>query len=242
MILKILTYNIWFSNYYINERLKKLLLLIEKEEPDIICLQEVRKDVLAVLVNKLFKYNYWETSLNEEKNYGIAIFSKLKKKNTKIYKFKKTNMDRHFLIIELEDINGNIINIATTHLESEFNTKNIENSIKYYQFDNLLKFLKKKKNIILCGDMNISVQEDNYYIIDDVWNDCWILDGLNKDKKYTYDCIENIYINKKTNYRSRLDRIYIKENEFKLMSYNLVGKGENIIPSDHFGIIVKIEL
>jgi exonuclease III len=243
MIFKVLTYNIWFSDININERLTKLLYLLNKENPDIICLQEVRKDVLAILVNKLKIYKFWETSLNENKTYGVVIFSKFKNTKTNIYKFKKTNMDRHFVIMELDLLDNKKINIVTTHLESEFKKYNLKNTIKYHQFTNLLSYLKCKNNVILGGDMNISNEENDVYILDKFWDDCWILNGSDNNKKYTYDCNTNIFINKKTKYKSRLDRIYIKKNgNLELKDFSLIGKGEGIIPSDHYGIIVKIEL
>ena len=44
--------------------------------------------------------------------------------------------------------------------------------------------------------MNISNYEDNIFEIDNYWNDCWILNGLNEEKKYTYD-YKNLFINNK---------------------------------------------
>ena len=90
--------------------------------------------------------------------------------------------------------------------------------------------------------MNISNYEDNIFKTDNYWDDCWILNGLNEEKKYTYDYKKNLFINNKTKFRSRLDRIYIKKKGIlKLNSFNLIGNNKGIIPSDHFGIIIEID-
>lgn len=243
MFIKLLTYNIWFSDIYINKRINLLVKLVNEKNPDVICFQEVRKDVLAVLVNKLKSYKYWETSLNEDKYYGVVIFSKFKKVKTNIFKFKKTNMDRHFIIMELNLDNNFKINIVTTHLESEFKIKDYKDSFKYFQFNNLLKYLKNFNNVVICGDMNISEKENNLFKLDNYWSDCWILDGSNIEKKYTFDYKTNMFINNKTKYRSRLDRVFIKNNGLlKLDRFDLVGNSKGLIPSDHFGIIVNLSI
>lgn len=247
--MKLLTYNIWFSDLLINKRLNKLINIIQINNPDVICLQEVRRDVLAILVNKLNKYIYWETSLREDKYYGIAIFSKIKILSKGIYKFKNTKMDRHFIKIKINYNNQNI-NIITTHLESEFLKKSnskyeesLKKSNKYLQFYNLINFFENKNTSILCGDFNISNNDDKFFILNNKWNDAWIIDGSQIEKKNTFDSSKNMYLNSKSNYKSRLDRIYYNSSKIKQINFNLIGNyKDDIIPSDHFGLLLKIEI
>ena len=245
-MLSILTYNIWFSDVLINERLFELIKLINNLKPDIICLQEVRPDVLAVLVNKLKNYPNFETDLNQLSNYGLAIFSRFKILDYKINYYNNTKMDRGYIYIKITKDN-NDVNIVTTHLESYFTRKlkNMPNekyyekviqSTKHSQFCDLFSNFTEFNDIFLCGDMNISSIEDKFYSIEDNWNDCWIIDGKDKNKRYTYDFKNNIYINNKTKLKSRLDRIYFKSDKYILNNFELVGNYDGIIPSDHFGI------
>ena len=54
---------------------------------------------------------------------------------------------------------------------------------------------------------------------------------------------KNIFINKKSKYFSRLDRIYYNSNKIKQLEFNLVGNdSDNITPSDHYGLLLKIEI
>tara|TARA_A100001015_G_C15031714_1_gene733691 strand:- start:2240 stop:3007 length:768 start_codon:yes stop_codon:yes gene_type:complete len=248
----LLTYNIWFSDTLINERVDCLIKLLNNLSVDILCLQEVRPDVLAILVNKLTdKYKYWETTLDENASYGEAIFSKYKILDKQIFQYKKTNMNRHFIITSIELNDNYKINISTTHLESEFIKKKntdtddkieqeIKKSIKYNQYMSIMNYLKDFDNIILCGDFNINKLDEKYFLLMHKWKDAWIENGKNKLIENTYDCYNNAYINKKTRYISRLDRVYYNSDNLQLIDMNLVGNNKKeIIPSDHFGILCR---
>ena len=78
MKLVILTYNIWFSDILINERLNSLINLINDTVPDILCFQEVRLDVLAVAVNKLTdKYKYWNECYHAKHIFSEGLNNKI---------------------------------------------------------------------------------------------------------------------------------------------------------------------
>ena len=248
----VLTYNIWFSDTLINERTSSLTNLVMSISPDILCLQEVRPDVLAILVNKFTdNYKYWETTLDENASYGEAIFSKYKILDKHIFQYKRTNMNRHFIVANIELENNHIIDISTTHLESEFVKKkstdldsnieeNIKKSIKYNQYMSIMNYLKDNKNIILCGDFNINKLDEKYFLLIHDWKDSWEEDGKDKIKENTYDCYNNAYINTKNRFVSRLDRMYYKSDNIKLVNMKLVGNTKKeIIPSDHFGLLCE---
>ena len=70
--------------------------------------------------------------------------------------------------------------------------------------------------------------------------------GSPQSLKYTYDCENNPYINIKTKFRSRLDRILYRFNNNNTNDRNLVvitklkllGIKEPF-PSDHFGVLAE---
>ena len=52
-MLSVLTFNIWFDELNRNERLFSLINVIQKNSPDIICLQEVIYETYEILKNIL---------------------------------------------------------------------------------------------------------------------------------------------------------------------------------------------
>jgi len=80
----------------------------------------------------------------------------------------------------------------------------------------------------------------------DVWSDCGF--SPPNDKGYTYDSTKN---NRISGYeRMRYDRILLKSACWKPISISLLGDdpitatkvgGAKVFPSDHFGLIMKLE-
>jgi endonuclease/exonuclease/phosphatase family metal-dependent hydrolase len=56
---KVMTYNVLKKSYYMQERIKKLLELVEEEKPEIICLQEVTPNILKLLISSSFIQKFY---------------------------------------------------------------------------------------------------------------------------------------------------------------------------------------
>jgi exonuclease III len=263
--LTILNFNIWFDEYAEKERLLSLIACIDKETPDIICLQEVKPIIYENLINKLKSYDYYHYPKNIIYNYGCVIFSKYKISKCLSKLYDNTQMGRELIIAKIDypcyvlDINEDIciekveVVIATSHFESEFNkkTKNINKWSQLEESYNMLNSLYDKyKNVIFCLDTNLTEQEEinplNNYLFSE-WSDAWILKG-DDDNKYTFDSKENNYLKSvKSKYRSRLDRMLYKSENCELENYKLIKDASTPIiswiqPSDHFGILGKFEI
>tara|TARA_Y100000589_G_C27190217_1_gene644462 strand:- start:1703 stop:2464 length:762 start_codon:yes stop_codon:yes gene_type:complete len=249
MVISILTFNVWFSEYYRNERIKEIIRIIMENKPTIICLQEVINETLSIILeNDFIKKNY-ETSIKElNRVYGeLILYSKKTKVNiSNIHRFSLTRMERHINHIELE-LGSKKLNIITAHLESDFKYE----WIKLNQLEEMLLNFTKNKNVIYAGDTNMSnkvEKEYNNLLEKYSYKDAWI--EMNKkikydELKYTYDGKMNNNI--KGRYRNRLDRVIYKLADFGFCEFELVGKEErvktlkgDICPSDHFGIIFTI--
>ena len=80
--LRIGTWNIWFGNERQEERMDKLMSIIDKENIDIFCFQEVTQSLLSAIYdylikNETFKHYYVSgIDKNDLKAYGNVIFSK----------------------------------------------------------------------------------------------------------------------------------------------------------------------
>lgn len=148
--MKIVTWNI--NGYRSAERINALEELVSNNNPDIICLQELKMN--KKLYNELGYNCYYNFA--EKKGYsGLVVMSKDKPLNI----FCNTGLDRfdkegRFLLLEFE--NFVLINIYIPH-----GGRSKENHpYKFESLDMLLKLIKKiDKDLIICGDFNIAHTE-----------------------------------------------------------------------------------
>jgi len=243
--LKVLSYNIWFDKTLYLERLLALLQVIEKEDPDVICLQEVRPNIFEILKNELVNYKFF-FPYKLDKTYGCIIFSRIKMSKCLEYKFNNSKMGRSLVIIKI-DLPHNIeIVIINSHFESLFNKIQInDGKIEQYKISkNIMDYLfGKYKNVILCADTNVMSHEEYTFLElfeNDGWIDCLVANN-NQENNYTYDSENNIYLNKKLDkksYKSRIDRCIFKgQNVFVTDFKTIDGKNYFVEPSDHYGIL-----
>ena len=225
--MKILSLNLWFSEYLRKERTLIFINYVLENRPDLICLQEVIAPVLAYIYQGLKEvYPHVHTSV-EDYGYGLAIISKYPIENRKNLLFKETKMKRGILYGK---VNGCII--ATTHLESEFRKVN---KCKIEQFNKMMDLLARFNKVIVVGDTNLTKNDEGSIDIKD-FKDVYLTFDNSEEKLYTYDGKENPLLKNKI--RSRVDRMFIKgETSFK--SFNIE---KNTIMSDHYALIGEIIL
>ena len=252
---KVISYNIWFEEILESERIESLLETLYNEDPDIICLQEVKPYVHEELKKKLIGYDYCFPN-KIKKSYGCCIYSKYKISECANFEYNNSKMGRELLIVKIDypvlevdmGISKKDIIVANSHFESLFK-RNFENKEKIEQYKESQKILDKLydeyHNVIFCSDTNIlDIEEDSFFPFG--WKDCWKEKGKDDDKeKYTYDGKQNLYLQmRKIPYQSRLDRIIYKSKILKCQDYTILkgAKHNNIEPSDHFGIEGKFEI
>lgn len=166
-------------NIECNLHYDRIFPFLEKEKPDVICLQEVLEDDFEFLKNKfgmagVFKAHSYNASTLERytnvrgKRFGVAIFSKKilesnyffywgNENNIVIplhdYLQKKQFLDSFVLLwADIQDTFGNIYRFTTTHFPvTENGVSNL------YQLEMLPSFFKKLDefdDFVLCGDFN----------------------------------------------------------------------------------------
>jgi exonuclease III len=239
----------------VSERIMSLLSIIELKSPDVICMQEVLKDVQQTLLYALYTLGYkyfFPESINI--NYDCIIVSKHPIKKTKEYPYEFSDMGRNLKITVIEHINTKqLFVISTTHFESAFK-KTSENSIKISQYAEAEKILNKLsthyKHIIIGCDTNILSHEEQHLMTNkspDIWKDSWVENGSDGSKKFTYDTFTNDHVKNKNynfNIRNRLDRIMYK-GDIDTIDFELIKKSPNnncVQPSDHHGIFAILQL
>jgi exonuclease III len=246
--ISILSFNIWFDEYAEIERTNALLACIYKNDPDVICLQEVKPHIYEKLINNLRKYNYHYPK-KIPFSYGCVILSKYKISKCLTIPFKKTSMGRELIIAKIDvpisrlknnDLIEEVIDIivCTTHFESEFK-RNEKNINKWAQINESFIILnemhKRYSNVVFCLDTNLTEEEEkrNNFIFneDEGWIDAWTKKG-NDRNKYTFDCKNNLYLKtRKSRYRSRLDRILFKTNDLEIDHFDLIKDASDFVIS-----------
>ena len=137
---------------------KGFLDFIDKEKPDIICIQETKASPEQVDLNlEEYPYKYWNSAI--KKGYsGTAIFSKIKPITIENdLKIDKHDQEGRVICFELD--NYYLVTVYTPNSKRDLTRLNY----RYKEWDiDFLKYLKKlesKKPVIFCGDLNVAHKE-----------------------------------------------------------------------------------
>lgn len=154
--MKIISYNVNGIRAAIT---KGFLEWLQKEDPDVICLQEIKatKDQIPLLEFDSigYPYHYWFSA--QKKGYsGVAIICKKEPKNI-VYGTGIAHMDfeGRNLRVDFDDVS-----IMSLYLPSGTNTERLGYKFGYMDdFQNYINQLKiEVPNLIICGDYNICHQ------------------------------------------------------------------------------------
>ena len=133
-------------------------ILIKDHNPDIICLQETKTDdKISESIKIPDYYQYWSNSL--KKGYaGVSVWSKIKPKEVmKIIPNLKLEKDSSGRILVLYFDNFILINTYSPNSGTNFTYRTEVWDIEFRKYLNKLK--EEGKNVIWCGDLNVSVEE-----------------------------------------------------------------------------------
>ena len=126
---------------------------IEHENPDILCLQEIKsnQDQIDKILEK-YEHHIWNSA--EKKGYsGTAIFSKIKPISVKLGK--EILEDKEGRVIVAEFNHFFLVNVYTPN--SQRGLTRLKHRLEWdKRFYDLLKGLEKDKPIIFCGDLNVA--------------------------------------------------------------------------------------
>ena len=137
---------------------KGFLDFINREKPDIICIQETKASPEQVDLDlSEYPYKYWNSAI--KKGYsGTAIFSKIKPITIENdLKIEKHDQEGRVICFELD--NYYLVTVYTPNSKRDLSRLNY----RYKEWDvDFLKYLKKlesKKPVIFCGDLNVAHKE-----------------------------------------------------------------------------------
>ena len=148
--------------------------LIQKENPDMICLQELKTENANIVEDFFKSHNYDSISSTQKAYNGVAIAYKNQKKIKNLNLDDLNNLQARNNCILIEDLNTVILNcyfpngnpIGTEKFELKTNWK--KNILIH------LKELQKKHNILITGDFNVIPQDTDAHDIKKYKNDALV--------------------------------------------------------------------
>lgn len=246
--IKLLTYNVWFSDEYIEERAEALFKILNESDADIIALQEVTYHFLQlILMQDWIRKDYFISDFKGDTfgSYGVLLLSRFSIKELSLHQL-ATHMERQLLLAEFV-INDQSFKVATVHLESMKDSVDI----RAEQLEAIFPLLASADNSVLMGDFNFcssnKVESAN---INDDYIDLW-----SELKPNEFGATLNSEINKmliqnsSSKIMSRYDKILFQQKKavWYCKDIHLIGDTAisdyqpNIFPSDHFGLLAQIE-
>jgi len=248
-----LTYNIWRSAEMMRERIEALGQIVEDLEPDILVLQEVTLENLAVLREQRWFSRYLLIPPDVTKQGTISleiILSSYPVDKWFISPYKNSPRKRKLVVAETKHAVLSSVKfvIAGTHLvHAGENTR-----FRELQLKEALQVLTPYENVCVMGDLNIEDKVDGDVVLPSPWIDAWLsLPGNTDSNGLTWDRSKTPFASvltrtvNATSYQARLDRVLCRLSDFKVKEMRIVGDKltkTGILPSDHFGLFTVIEL
>ncbi len=140
----------------IRVRLKRLMAFLERERPDICCLQEIKCEKSFFPYDELKNLNYHATVLGQKSYNGVAILSLVKPE-----KIIEPAIDNDSRIIGISVHGMTIYSVYAPNGQEVGSDKYVA---KLEWFSKLSNFLtKNKENVLLCGDFNVAPEDIDVY-------------------------------------------------------------------------------
>ena len=133
---------------------KGFLNVIGKENPDIVCLQEIKAhpNQIDMKLNE-YEHHFWNSA--QRKGYsGTAVFSKIKPLKV-LYGFGLLDEEGRVVTLEFQDYF--LVNVYTPNSKTDLSRLNFRYDEWDKKFLNYIKSLNKP--VIVCGDLNVAHNE-----------------------------------------------------------------------------------
>lgn len=239
----IATLNVWFADYYFEQRCRATLALLESLQPDVITLQEVTPAFLLEVQHTPWiqaSYSLSDIYSDSVNPYGTIILSKLLIRDWEFFPLPGA-MGRS-LVAARAELNQQSLMFASVHLESK--TQAAPTRAK--QLARIFPLLDTEQHVVLTGDFNFCSTWDENRQLDPSYQDTWAV-VHQTDPGFTEDTDRNtmrmLYTGKRK--QVRFDRILLRSEQpgWRAEFIELIGTEPiqdttpNIFPSDHFGLI-----
>lgn len=240
--LRVATFNVWFDSYESERRREAVLEILEREDPDVIALEEVTQPFLdALLATRWIRQHYAvsRVTLDPTVRYDVVMLSRLPVVRFQAHTL-TSEMGRKLHAVELKTTSGTVT-VAGIHLESMRQMT----PTRLTQIDECLPVLCQASTAIWLGDFNAAPASEEDVRIRQAFLDAW--EELLEEPGYTRDTSQNAMLARvKDDRHQRIDRIFFKSETFVPRSIRMLGtqpiegtEGQ-VFPSDHFGLIAEL--
>lgn len=232
--LRVITLNAWFEPFEAARRAEALIALIEGDDADVVCLQEVTPELAARLRAAPSIQGSMEMvcSTGTYDAYGLAILARLPIASAWELEL-PSMMNRSLLVAELSTTQGKLA-VATVHLEST-------RSMAATRTAQLREIFAALEGAILTGDFNFDPRDPEEAALDPRFVDVWPLLAPH-DPGYTEDTTRNVmrlHHHGGRDKHVRYDRVLAHlpgfvAREASLFATEPIAEGVHV--SDHFGV------
>lgn len=259
--MKVLSWNIYMLPllvpYRSNRRKRSQSIVAEllKLDFDIICFQEAFLPASRRLIwqglHHLYPYQYGPANNGRhfKTNSGLWILSKVKLNVLQTVQFTRhtgwDSMARKGAMLLAGEWNGHPFHLLGTHLQAGVAHPKIR-EVQIAQLKNELLIPYRKPNVpqIICGDMNVSIDEKEEY-----QHMLTEMEAENGDifsiEKLSYDGIHNTIARLRgAKHQFNYDYILIRHNGYKfnyIKRYVSILKQDDAHMSDHYGVVAELE-
>ena len=237
------TFNVWFSDFYAEERYRAIADVLSRKMPDVMVFQEITPSALAVFLSQPWirvRYRCAEVTGGGVGNYGMLMLSRLPIDNV-TYSRLPTNLARGFMTAEL-GTGGMPLTVVAVHLESG----KAAAGLRARQLARVTSTLRRVENAVVLGDFNMRDAENDR--IGEPYRDLWPAlrphdDGFTEDTS-----INLMRLDSKNKQRHvRFDRVLVKGGGWTADDIELLGTEPisttlpRVFPSDHFGVLCRLK-
>lgn len=240
--LRVATFNVWFDDFERELRKRAVLDILQREDPDVIALEEVTQPFLDALLAADWvrrEYAVSRTQLDFATRYDVVMLSKLPVARFTAHTL-TSRMGRMLHTIELVTTDG-VITIGGIHLESMREMT----PTRLTQIEECVPLLCSAPTAIWIGDFNAAPASEEDRRIRSAFRDSW--EELEPAPGYTRDTTANAMLAKiKDDRHQRIDRIFYKSDHFiphairMLGTEPIPGTSGQVFPSDHFGLVADL--
>lgn len=237
--LRLVTWNVYFGGHMFEERAEALVAELAQRRPDVIALQEVTPELLAVLVAVPWVragYQLSDVDGRTLAGYGVVVLSRLPIRRLAAIEL-PSEMGRRLLIAEL----ACGLTVATVHLESMAGYERA----RLAQLAIIQAALAPAADVALVGDMNFAPGSEEDRAVAPALVDVW--PALHPGEPgYTVDTDRNAMRRqlKSTPTHKRIDRVFLRSDRWRATAIAQVGTRaidiDETFVSDHFGLEVTL--
>lgn len=244
--LRVVTWNVWFAPYEREARTAGLLRELARFGADVVALQEVLPETLALIaadprIREHFTLS--DTTGDTLGDYGVVVLSRLPMSRVVLHDLPTSHGRR--LLVTAVDVGGAKLGVSTVHLESlEFNSAR-----RQEQLETSFEVLRDgPEEMLFMGDMNFADGGEEELSVDPAFTDLAL--AASSKPPFTVDGYRNTMRKAMhgSSKRARYDRVFLRSpsGRWKAESVALLGADpipgarDDLFVSDHFGVGVVL--